>query len=107
MSRSMKKGPYVDVKLFAKIKKLADSHEKRTVKTWARRSQIPPEFVGYTLAVHNGNRFIPVYITERMVGHRLGEFSPTRTFRAHSGIRKDKKEEVTPKAAPGTAAPKT
>lgn len=93
MSRSSKKGPYVDAKLFAKIKKLIDSREKRTIKTWARRSQIPPEFVGYTIAVHNGNKFIPVYITERMVGHRLGEFSPTRTFRAHSGVRKEKEEK--------------
>ena len=97
MSRSLKKGPYVDVKLFAKIRKLIESHEKRTIKTWARRSQIPPEFVGYTLAVDNGNRFIPVYITERMVGHRLGEFAATRTFRAHSGIRKEKKEDEAPK----------
>jgi small subunit ribosomal protein S19 len=93
MSRSAKKGPYVDVKLAAKIKKLIDTHEKRTIKTWARRSQIPPEFVGYTLAVHNGNKFIPVYITERMVGHRLGEFAPTRTFRAHSGVRREKEED--------------
>jgi small subunit ribosomal protein S19 len=99
MSRSAKKGPYVDAKLFAKIKKLIDTREKRTIKTYARRSMIPPEFVGYTIAVHNGNRFLPVYVTERMVGHRLGEFSPTRTFRMHSGLRKEKKE--------GEEAPKT
>lgn len=93
MSRSAKKGPYVDAKLFAKIKKLIDAREKKTIKTWARRSQIPPEFVGFTIAVHTGNKFVPVYITERMVGHRLGEFALTRTFRAHSGVRKEKKEE--------------
>jgi small subunit ribosomal protein S19 len=96
MSRSAKKGPYVDVKLFAKVKKMIDTREKRTIKTYARRSQIPPEFVGYTLAVHNGNRFIPVYITERMVGHRLGEFAATRTFRVHSGVRKEKEEGAPP-----------
>ena len=93
MGRSTKKGPYVDAKLLKKMLKLAETGEKRAVKTWARRSVIPPEFVGHTIAIHNGNRFIPVYITERMVGHRLGEFSPTRTFRGHSGIRKEKKEE--------------
>ena len=104
MSRSAKKGPYIDVKLLAKVKKLIDTHEKRTIKTWARRSQIPPEFIGYTLAVHNGRQFIPVYITERMVGHRLGEFSPTRTFRQHSGVRKAKEgDDRAPTAAPGVA----
>jgi small subunit ribosomal protein S19 len=100
VSRSAKKGPFVDVKLLAKIKKLIDTREKRTIKTWARRSQIPPEFIGYTIAVHNGRQFIPVYITERMVGHRLGEFSPTRTFRQHSGVRKAKEEEGAPTATP-------
>jgi small subunit ribosomal protein S19 len=100
VSRSAKKGPYVDAKLFAKVKKLIDTREKRTIKTWARRSQIPPEFVGYTLAVHNGKQFIPVYITERMVGHRLGEFSPTRTFRAHSGVKKKEDETAPAKVAP-------
>jgi small subunit ribosomal protein S19 len=92
MSRSLKKGPYIDAKLFKKITKLLETKEKKVIKTWARRSVIPPEFVGFTVAVHNGNRFIPVYITERMVGHKLGEFSPTRTFRAHSGVRKAEKE---------------
>jgi len=92
MGRSIKKGPYIDEKLFRRLKQLADSGEKRTIKTYARRSVIPPEFVGYTVAVHNGNRFVPVYITERMVGHRLGEFAPTRTFRGHSG-RKKKEEQ--------------
>ena len=93
MGRSIRKGPFIDEKLFRKVKAQTDSGEKRSIKTWARRSVIPPEFVGHTLAVHNGNRFLPVYITERMVGHRLGEFSPTRTFRQHSGVRKEKAEE--------------
>jgi small subunit ribosomal protein S19 len=81
MSRSVKKGPYIDQKLLKKIKAMGDN--KKPIKTWARRSVIPPEFVGYTFAVHNGRKFIPVYITENMVGHRLGEFAPTRIFRAH------------------------
>jgi small subunit ribosomal protein S19 len=92
MGRSLKKGPYIDEKLFRRVSALAPG-EKRTVKTYARRSVIPPEFVGHTIAVHNGNRFLPVYVTERMVGHRLGEFAPTRTFRQHSGQRKEKAEE--------------
>ncbi len=92
MSRSLKKGPYVDQKLLKKIMHLIETKEKKVIKTWARNSTIPPEFVGFTIAVHNGNRFIPVYITERMVGHKLGEFAPTRTFRAHSGTRKAEKE---------------
>jgi len=94
MARSISKGPYIDEKLFTRIRKLAEAGEKRAVKTYARRSVIPPEFVGYTVAVHNGNKFIPVYVTERMVGHKLGEFAPTRTFRQHSGTRK-KTEETT------------
>ena len=85
MARSLKKGPFVDPKLSKKIQALNDSGEKRVVKTWARRSTIVPEFVGHTLAVHNGNKFIPIYITENMVGHKLGEFAPTRTFRGHGG----------------------
>jgi small subunit ribosomal protein S19 len=93
MGRSIRKGPYIDEKLFRRVRQLLDAGEKRTLKTYARRSVIPPEFVGQTIAVHNGNRFLPVYITERMVGHRLGEFSPTRTFRQHSGQRKEKAEE--------------
>ena len=88
MGRSIKKGPYIDEKLFRRIHLMAESGTKRTVKTYARCSVIPPEFVGFTVAVHNGNRFIAVYITERMVGHKLGEFSPTRTFRGHSGTKK-------------------
>ena len=94
MSRSLKKGPYVDSKLMKKITKLIEDGEKKIIKTWARHSMIPPEFVGFTIAVHNGNRFIPVYITERMVGHKLGEFAPSRIFRAHSGTRKAEKERA-------------
>jgi small subunit ribosomal protein S19 len=85
MPRSLKKGPYIDVKLLKKMSALNDTGEKRVIKTWARRSTISPEFVGHTLAVHNGNKFIPIYVTENMVGHKLGEFSPTRTFRGHGG----------------------
>ncbi len=85
MARSLKKGPFVDPNLMKKIEELNNSNEKRVIKTWARRSTIPPEFVGHTLAIHNGNKFIPVYVTENMVGHKLGEFSPTRLFRGHSG----------------------
>ena len=88
MSRSLKKGPYIDFKLEKKVEKLNSSNKKEVIKTWARRSTIPPTFVGHTFAVHNGNKFIPVFITENMVGHKLGEFSPTRTFRMHSGDRK-------------------
>ena len=85
MSRSLKKGPYIEAQLKKKIEHMNKSGNKRVVQTWARRSTISPEFVGHTLAVHNGNKFIPVYITENMVGHKLGEFAPTRTFRGHSG----------------------
>ncbi len=85
MSRSLKKGPYIDLKLLALLEEMNNKGEKKVIKTWARRSTISPEFVGHTVAVHNGNKFIPVYITENMVGHKLGEFSPTRTFRAHAG----------------------
>lgn len=87
MSRSLKKGPYIDQKLEKKILGMNDSKKKAAVKTWSRRSMISPDFVGHTLAVHNGNKFVPVYITENMVGHKLGEFAPTRTFRGHSGNR--------------------
>ena len=88
MSRSLKKGPYVDFKLEKKIEKNMSSRKKEVIKTWARRSTISPLFVGHTFAVHNGNKFIPVFVTENMVGHKLGEFSPTRIFRQHSGDRK-------------------
>jgi len=88
MSRSLKKGPYVDPKLEKKVEKMLSSNKKEIIKTWARKSTISPSFVGLTFAVHNGNKFIPVYVSENMVGHKLGEFSPTRIFRAHSGDRK-------------------
>ena len=89
MPRSLKKGPYVDEKLLEKIEKMNEGGKKKVIKTWSRRSMITPEFVGHTLGVHNGNKFIPVVISENMVGHKLGEFSPTRTFRMHSGDRKN------------------
>lgn len=85
MGRSLKKGPYVDPKLTQKIEEMNRSHDRKVIKTWSRRSTITPEFVGHTLAVHNGKKFIPIYVTENMVGHKLGEFAATRTFRAHSG----------------------
>mgnify|MGYP001291513303 CR=1 FL=1 len=88
MSRSIKKGPYVDSKLVKKIDKMNKNGKKNVIKTWSRRSMITPDFVGHTFAVHNGNKFIPVFVNENMVGHKLGEFSPTRTFRLHSGDRK-------------------
>ncbi|MEJ2629311.1 MAG: 30S ribosomal protein S19 [bacterium] len=91
MPRSVKKGPYIDEKLFKRIEELNKSNEKKVIKTWARNSTIPPEFVGHTIAVHNGNKFIPVYITENMVGHKLGEFSPSKIFRAHSGKKEESK----------------
>ena len=89
MSRSIKKGPFIDYKLEAKIMKMSEGKKKTVIKTWSRRSMISPDFVGQTVAVHNGNKFIPVYVTENMVGHKFGEFAPTRTFRAHSGARKE------------------
>ena len=88
MPRSLKKGPYVDPKLIKKVEATMSSGKKQVIKTWSRRSTITPDFVGLTFAVHNGNKFIPVFISENMVGHKLGEFAPTRVFRAHSGDRK-------------------
>ncbi|UCC44806.1 MAG: 30S ribosomal protein S19 [Candidatus Zixiibacteriota bacterium] len=85
MPRSLKKGPYVEVKLMKLIEAMNESGEQKVIKTWSRRSTISPEFVGHTFAVHNGNKFIPIYVTENMVGHKLGEFAPTRTFRGHGG----------------------
>ncbi|RLA84632.1 MAG: 30S ribosomal protein S19 [Deltaproteobacteria bacterium] len=91
MPRSKKKGPYVDPKLLKKVRKLKEEgRTDKVIKTWSRRSTIIPEFVGLTFAVHNGMKFIPVYITEQMVGHKLGEFAPTRTFRGHAGDKKTK-----------------
>jgi small subunit ribosomal protein S19 len=94
MPRSVKKGPYIDEKLLAKIELMNARNEKNVIKTWARASTIPPDFVGHTMAVHNGNKFIPVYITENMVGHKLGEFSPTRLFRGHGGKFSDKRSKI-------------
>ena len=90
MPRSLKKGPFVDEKLAKKVQELNDTNQKKVVKTWSRRSTILPEFVGHTFAVHNGNKFIPIYVTENMVGHKLGEFSPTRIFRGHPGTKAEK-----------------
>ena len=94
MPRSVKKGPYIDEKLLAKIDMMSARNEKNVIKTWARSSTISPDFVGHTVAVHNGNKFIPVYITENMVGHKLGEFSPTRLFRGHGGKLSDKRSKI-------------
>ncbi|MCB9187446.1 MAG: 30S ribosomal protein S19 [Flavobacteriales bacterium] len=84
MARSLKKGPFVDIKLEQRVVDAQENRKKTVIKTWSRRSMITPDFVGLTIAVHNGNKFIPVYVTENMVGHKLGEFSPTRTFRGHA-----------------------
>ena len=88
MARSLKKGPYVFHKLLRKIEKASDSRKKTVIKTWSRSSMIIPDMVGLTIAVHNGKTFVPVFVTENMVGHKLGEFSPTRTYRGHAGNRK-------------------
>lgn len=88
MSRSLKKGPFIDFKLEKRVNEMNDSGKKQVIKTWSRRSMISPDFVGHTIAVHNGNKFIPVYVTENMVGHKLGEFAPTRMFRGHGGKQK-------------------
>ncbi len=88
MARSLKKGPFIDANLLVKVHKARATQDRRVIKTWSRRSTITPEFIGLTLAVHNGKKFIPVYVTENMVGHKLGEFSPTRHFGGHAGDRK-------------------
>jgi len=84
MARSIKKGPYVDGRLLKKVEEMNKGREKKVIRTWARRSVITPDFVGHTVAVHNGNKFIPIYVSENMVGHKLGEFALTRTFRGHA-----------------------
>ena len=89
MARSIKKGPYIDEKLLTKVRKMEVEGSKNVIKTWSRRSTITPELIGYTFAVHNGKKFIPVYVTENMVGHKLGEFAPTRIFRGHPGLKSD------------------
>jgi small subunit ribosomal protein S19 len=104
MSRSLKKGPFSDESLLAKIEAMNSAGDKKVVKTWSRRSTIVPEMVGHTLAVHNGKKFIPVYVTENMVGHKLGEFSPTRTFRGHS-TKTEKAAKVAAAAPPPSAPP--
>ena len=83
MARSIKKGPFVDIKLMAKVEAMNEANKKSVIKTWSRRSMITPDFVCHTFAVHNGNKFIPVYVTENMVGHKFGEFAPTRTYKGH------------------------
>ena len=88
MPRSVKKGPFVDDCLTKKVRHASDTGDRRVIKTWSRRSTVVPEFVGHTFAIHNGKNFVPIYVTENMVGHKLGEFAPTRTFRGHSGDRK-------------------
>jgi len=99
MARSVKKGPFVDKHLVKKVTAMNQQKKKAMIKTWSRRSTILPEFIGHTVAVHNGRKFIPVFVTENMVGHKLGEFSPTRTFHGHSGDKKVKS------AGPGAPAP--
>ena len=88
MARSIKKGPFVDYHVLEKVERLDNANQKKVIKTWSRRSTVIPEFIGHTFAVHNGRKFVPVFITENMVGHKLGEFAPTRTFRGHSGEKK-------------------
>lgn len=94
MPRSVKKGPFIDVKLMKKVRALNDSGQKKIVKTWSRASTISPEFVGHTIAVHNGKQMVPVYISENMVGHKLGEFAPTRIYRGHPGTKAEKASKV-------------
>lgn len=94
MARSLKKGPFVDHHLAKKVEELNSSGGKSVIKTWSRRSTITPDFIGHTLAVHTGNKFIPIYVTENMVGHKLGEFAPTRTFRGHGGKLTDRSSAI-------------
>jgi small subunit ribosomal protein S19 len=105
MARSVKKGPYVDARLLQRVLDMNQKKEKRVLKTWSRASTVTPDFVGHTLAVHNGNKFVPVYVTENMVGHKLGEFSPTRMFRGHSGKLSADKTATLAGAAPAAAPP--
>jgi small subunit ribosomal protein S19 len=93
MARSLKKGPFVDPRLEQKVAKMNEGQRKQVIKTWARRSMITPDFIGHTFAVHNGKKFIPVFVTEQMVGHKLGEFSPTRTFHGHAADKKKAKKK--------------
>ena len=109
MARSTKKGPFVDAHLTVKIEVLNQANDKKVVKTWSRRSTIVPEFIGHTIAVHNGRKFIPVYVTEQMVGHKLGEFAPTRTFKGHAvkaALERTAGAAPAGGAAPAAGAPK-
>ena len=103
MSRSLKKGPFIDTSLLEKIEGMNRANEKKVIKTWSRRSTVIPEMVGHTMAVHNGKKFIPVYVTENMVGHKLGEFAPTRTFKGHT-TKSEKAASAAPAAGPAPAA---
>ena len=105
MARSLKKGPFIDEHLLAKVEELNRRNEKRVIRTWSRRSTIIPEMVGHTLAVHDGRKHVPIYVTESMVGHKLGEFAPTRTFRGHSGERAARRRAGAEAVAPGARAP--
>jgi small subunit ribosomal protein S19 len=104
MSRSLKKGPFVDTPLLEKVEAMNHGGEKKVIKTWSRRSTVVPEMVGHTLAVHNGKKFIPVYVTENMVGQKLGEFAPTRQFKGHT-TKTEKAAQMAAAAGPGGAAP--
>jgi small subunit ribosomal protein S19 len=104
MSRSLKKGPFVDTSLLEKVEAMNRVNEKKVVKTWSRRSTVIPEMVGHTMAVHNGKKFIPVYVTENMVGHKLGEFAPTRSFKGHT-TKTEKAAAAAPGAPAGAGAP--
>ena len=106
MARSVKKGPFVDARLLMRIHDMNTKKEKRVLKTWSRASTVTPDFVGHTLAVHNGNKFVPVYISENMVGHKLGEFSPTRVFKGHSGGKAKAAAAAAAAAAPAAPAAK-
>ena len=103
MSRSLKKGPFVDTHLLEKVESMNRANEKKVIKTWSRRSTVIPEMVGHTLAVHNGRKFVPVYVTENMVGHKLGEFAPTRMFKGHT-TKTEKAAAAAPAPAPGAKA---
>ena len=102
MARSLKKGPFIDDHLLRKVQAMQEGQNRQLLRTWSRRSTVIPDMVGLTIAVHNGRKFIPVFVTENMVGHKLGEFAPTRTFRGHSG---EKKTSVVAAGAPAAAAP--
>src|SRR5579872_343537 len=104
MGRSVKKGPFVDAHLLAKVQTLNKTRERRVIRTWSRRSTVVPEMVGHTIAVYDGRNYVPVYVTENMVGHKLGEFAATRTFKSH-GARVEKTTSVKPAAAPAPSAP--